>query len=123
MILPDSVDVYQQMHVLWTKYSTELDSLAPVQCNNTFMLKFEISGLSGGFIGEFHQLFCCLFSSWWSDKDTDCTCCVDCVKTQSTQQVQSVSLSDHQQNPLFESISAFQGYMTYSAVCFLSFCV
>ncbi len=38
-----------------------------------------ISGLSGGFIGEFLQFCCCLFSCWWSDKDTDCTCCVDCI--------------------------------------------
>ncbi len=35
MILLHSVDGYQQMHVLWAKYCTELDSLDPLQCNNT----------------------------------------------------------------------------------------
>ncbi len=38
-----------------------------------------ISGLSGGFICEFLQFCYCLFGCWWSDKDTDCTCCVDCI--------------------------------------------
>ncbi len=38
-----------------------------------------ISGLSGGFICEFLQFCWCLFSCWWSEKDTDCTCCVDCI--------------------------------------------
>ncbi len=67
------------MHVLWTKYCTELDSQDYLQCNNTIFVEILwISGLSGGFIGEFLQ-FCCLFSFWWSDKDTDCTCCVDCI--------------------------------------------
>ncbi len=76
MILLHSVDVYQQMHVLWTKYCTELDSLDPLQWNNTIFVELLwISALSGGFIGEFLQ-FCCLFSCWWSDKDTDYTCCV-----------------------------------------------
>ncbi len=77
MILLHSVDVYQQMHVLWTKYCTELDSLDPLQPNNTIVVeRLWISGLSGGFMREFLQFCCCLFSCWWSDKDTDCICCV-----------------------------------------------
>ncbi len=80
MILLHSVDVYQHIHVLWTKYCTELDSLDPLQCNNTvFVGILWISGLSGGFICEFLQFCYCLFGCWWSDKDTDCTCCVDCI--------------------------------------------
>ncbi len=38
MILLHSVDVYQHIHVLWTKYCTELDSLDPLQCNNTVVV-------------------------------------------------------------------------------------
>ncbi len=73
--------------IAWTLYSE----------TTTFsFLLFWISGLSGGFIGEFLQ-FCC----WWSDKDTDCICCVYCIL----------------------KISAFHGYMTCSSFCFLSFCV
>ncbi len=54
MILLHSVDVHQQMHVLWTKYCTELDSLDPLKCNNTIYVDILwISGLLGGFIGEF----------------------------------------------------------------------
>ncbi len=80
MILLHSVDVYQHIHVLWTKYCTELDTLDPLQCNNTvFVGILWISGLSGGFICEFLQFCYCLFGCWWSDKDTDCTCCVDCI--------------------------------------------
>ncbi len=70
MILLHSVDVYQHIHVLWTKYCTELDSLDPLQCNNTvFVGILWISGLSGGFICEFLQFCYCLFGCWWSDKD------------------------------------------------------
>ncbi len=73
MILLHSVDVYQQIHVLWTKHCTELDSLDPLQCNNTIYVDIVwISGQSGGFVGEFLQFCCCVF-------DTDCTCCVDCI--------------------------------------------
>ncbi len=80
MILLHSVDVYQHIHVLWTKYCTELDSLDPLQCNNTVFVGIVwISGLSGGFICEFLQFCYCLFGWWWSDKDTDCICCVDCI--------------------------------------------
>ncbi len=57
-----------------------LISLAHVQCNNTIYVEIVwISGLSGGFIGEFLQFCCCLFSCWLSEKDTDCTCCVNCI--------------------------------------------
>ncbi len=56
--------------IAWTLYSE----------TTTFcFLLFWISGLSGGFIGEFLQFCCCLFSCWWSDKDTDCICCVYCI--------------------------------------------
>ncbi len=56
MILLHSVDVYQHIHALWTKYCTALDSLDPLQCNNTvFVGILWISGLSGGFICEFLQ--------------------------------------------------------------------
>ncbi len=54
MTLLHSVDIYQQMYVLWTKYCTELDSLDHLQCNNTICAgMLWISGLSGVFIGEF----------------------------------------------------------------------
>ncbi len=103
MILQHSVDVYQQMHVLWTKYCTAFDSLDPLQCNNTIYVDILwMSGLSGGFICEFLQICCCLFSCWWYDKDTDFTCCVDCIVR-------------------ITRISAFQGYMTCSAFSFLVF--
>ncbi len=50
MILLHSVDVYQQIHVLWTKYCTKLDSLDPLNCNNTIYFEIVwISGLPGGF--------------------------------------------------------------------------
>ncbi len=39
------MDVYQQMHVLWTKYCTELD-------NTIFVKLLLISGLKKGFICE-----------------------------------------------------------------------
>ncbi len=32
-----------------------------------------------GFIGKLLQFCCCLFGCWWSDKDTDCNCCVNCI--------------------------------------------
>ncbi len=39
--------------MLWTKYCTELDSLDPLQWNNTIFVELLwISGLKNGFIGE-----------------------------------------------------------------------
>ncbi len=45
----------------------------------------------------------------WSDKDTDCTCCVYCILKWYNLEI--------------TRISAFHGYMTCSTFCFLSFCV
>ncbi len=98
MILLHSVDVYQQMHVLWTKYCTVLNSLAPVKCNNTIYVEIVwISGLSRGFIGEFLQFCWCLFSCWWSDKDTGCICCLDCI-------LELVTSFESQESQLFKDI-------------------
>ncbi len=53
MMLLNPVDVYQQIHVLWTKYCTDLDSLDPLQWNNTIFVELVwINGLKKGFIGE-----------------------------------------------------------------------
>ncbi len=45
-----------------------------------FLLEFYGSvDYQEAFICEFLQFCYCLFGCWWSDKDTDCTCCVNCI--------------------------------------------
>ncbi len=110
MILLHSVDVYQHIHVLWTKYCTELDSLDPLQCNKTvFVGILWISGLSGGFICEFLQFCYCLFGCWWSDKDWLYLLCWLYLKMPYIVRIRR--------------ISAFQRYMTCSDFFCCCFCI